>query len=103
MELRIKDHKLYLKSDRTSCSRFMANQFRLFLHSAAYVLIHSLQKEVLADTKYANSTMETIQLKILKTAAWVKELNTKIKIELPKNFANQIIQKQAFDFLCPSG
>jgi len=33
----IKDHKLYLKSDRTSCHRFAANQFRLFLHSAAYV------------------------------------------------------------------
>src|SRR5437870_5182252 len=33
----IKDHKLYLKSERTSCHRFAANQFRLFLHSAAYV------------------------------------------------------------------
>ncbi len=33
----IKDHKLYLKSDRTSCHRFEANQFRLLLHSAAYV------------------------------------------------------------------
>jgi hypothetical protein len=32
-ELYIKDHKLYLKSDRTSCHRFEANQFRLFLHS----------------------------------------------------------------------
>ncbi|HSX81539.1 MAG TPA: IS1380 family transposase [Candidatus Saccharimonadia bacterium] len=31
----IKDHKRYLKSDRTSCHRFEANQFRLFLHSAA--------------------------------------------------------------------
>ncbi|GAH00464.1 unnamed protein product, partial [marine sediment metagenome] len=29
MELRIKDHKTYLKSDRTSCNRFEANQFRL--------------------------------------------------------------------------
>src|SRR6266849_8649068 len=33
----IKDHKLSLKSDRTSCHRFEANQFRVFLHSAAYV------------------------------------------------------------------
>jgi len=31
-----KDHKRYVKSDRTSCHRFEANQFRLFLHSAAY-------------------------------------------------------------------
>jgi hypothetical protein len=36
-ENEIKDHKRYLKSDRTSCHRFEANQFRMFLHSAAYV------------------------------------------------------------------
>jgi hypothetical protein len=42
----IKDHKRYLKSDRTSCHRFEANQFRLFLHSAAYVLLDTLRREV---------------------------------------------------------
>jgi len=40
-ELRIKEHKTYLLSDRMSCNSFRANQFRLFLHSAAYVLIHA--------------------------------------------------------------
>jgi len=35
MELNIKDHKTYLLSDRMSCNSFYANQFRLFLHSAA--------------------------------------------------------------------
>ena len=103
MELRIKEHKLYLQSDRSSCSDFQPNQFRLFMHSAAYVLIHTLQKEVLSSTDYASATMNTIQLKILKTAAWVKEMKTKIKIELPGAFANIVAQKQAFDFLCPSG
>ena len=33
MELMIKDHKSALKSDRTSCNKATANQFRLFLHS----------------------------------------------------------------------
>jgi hypothetical protein len=84
MELRIKDHKLYLKSDRSSCTKFTANQFRLFLHSMAYILIHTLQKQVLTGSEYANATMKTIQLKIIKTAAWVKEMKTKIKIELPQ-------------------
>jgi hypothetical protein len=46
MENEIKDHKLYLKSDRTSCHRFEANQVRLFLHSAAYVLLDTLRREV---------------------------------------------------------
>ena len=50
-ELRIKDHKLYLKSDRSSCSKFTANQFRLFLHPMAYVLLHTLQKEMLKGTE----------------------------------------------------
>ena len=31
----IKEHKLYTKSDRTSCHRWEANQFRLFLHTGA--------------------------------------------------------------------
>src|SRR5438552_10645729 len=46
MENEIKDHKLYLKSERTSCHRFEANQVRLFLHSAASVLLDTLRREV---------------------------------------------------------
>ena len=96
MELRIKDHKTYLKSDRTSCHRFEANQFRVFLHSAAYVLMHTLQKEVLRATEFANATMETIQLKLIKVAAKVKEFKTKIKIELPRCYAEKQIQIKAY-------
>lgn len=85
-ELRIKDHKTYLASDRMSCSSFKANQFRLFMHSAAYVLIHSLQNEVLKGTEFCKATMKTIQLKLIKVAARIKVLKTKIQIELPKKF-----------------
>jgi hypothetical protein len=95
-ELYIKNHKTYLKSDRTSCHRFQANQFRLFLHSAAYVLIHQLQNSVLKGTEWAKTTMQTIQLKILKIGAKVKELKTKIKIELPTAFPQQEIIRKAF-------
>jgi len=94
-ELRIKDHKTYLKSDRMSCNSFKANQFRLFLHSAAYVLTHSLQKEALGATEYGKSTMKTIQLKILKIATRVKILRTKVKIEFPLEFP----QKKIFENL----
>jgi hypothetical protein len=85
-ELRIKDHKSYLLSDRMSCNSFYANQFRLFLHSAAYILIHTLQNEVLIGTELCKSTMKTIQLKFIKVAARVKILKTKVLIELPKEF-----------------
>ncbi|MBK3520039.1 IS1380 family transposase [Carboxylicivirga marina] len=99
MELRIKEHKLYLKSDRTSCNSFKANQFRLLLHSMAYILLHTFQKEVLGTTEFANSTFKTIQNKIIKTAACVKELKTKIKIEFPKSCPTKQIQANSFEIL----
>lgn len=65
-ELYIKDHKLYLKPDRTSCHRFGANQFRLFLHPAAYVFMHTLKTGILRDTVFSNATFETIRKEVLK-------------------------------------
>lgn len=79
----IKDHKLYLHSDRASCHRFEANQFRLFLHSLAYILFDTLRRDVLRGTELASSTIETLRLKLIKVGARVLELKTKIKIELP--------------------
>ncbi len=94
--LRIKDHKTYLQSDRMSCNSFMANKFRLFLHSAAYVLIHALQNEVLKGTEFCKATMKTIQLKLVKVAARVKILKTKVKIELPVTFYNRWVFEKCF-------
>jgi len=85
MENEIKDHKRYLKSDRTSCHRFEANQFRLLLHSAAYVLLDTLRREVLKGTPWARATMETIQLRLLKLGARVQELTDRITISLPSS------------------
>ncbi len=84
-ENEIKDHKRYLKSDRTSCHRFEANQFRLFLHSAASVLLDTLRREVFQGTSWARATMETIQLRLLKPGARVQEFTERIKISLPSS------------------
>ncbi len=86
MELYIKESKTHLLSDRMSCSRFEANQFRLFMHSAAYILLHAMREKMLQGTEYANATMKTIRLRLIKVAAYVKEIKTRIKIELPKQF-----------------
>jgi hypothetical protein len=83
MELNIKDHKTYLKSSRMSCNSFCANQFRLFLHSAAYVLMHSLQEKLLKAKGLAAVTMKTLRERFIKIAAQVRELKTKIKVEFP--------------------
>ena len=84
-ENEIKDHTRYLKSDRTSCHRFEANQFRLFLHSAAYVLLDTLRREVFKTTPWASATMETIQLRLLKLGARVQECTERITISLPSS------------------
>ena len=88
-ELYLKEHKLYLKSDRTSCHRFVANQFRVFLHSAAYVLIHGLKTNVLKTTEWVNATIVTIRLRLFKIGARIRELKTRIKIELPTSYPLQ--------------
>jgi hypothetical protein len=85
MENEIKDHKLYLKSDRASCHRFGANQLRLLLHSAAYVLLDTLRREVLRTTQWVSATMETIQLRLLKLGVRVQECKDRIKISLPSS------------------
>lgn len=82
----IKDHKTYLKSDRTSCSSFLANRFRLVLHSAAYILLHTLKTQYLKDTAFANATVNTIQLRILKVAARVRSLKTRVRFSLPFSY-----------------
>ncbi len=86
MEGDIKNHKTVLHSDRTSCHRFQAYQFRLFLHSAAYVLLHSLVSVGLKETKWVHVQFDTIQKRLLKVGARIKELATKIKIQFPSTF-----------------
>jgi hypothetical protein len=86
MENYIKDHKLFLHSDRTSCHRFEANQFRVFLHSAAYVLMHTLRTIGLRGTAWAKAQFNQIQIRILKVGARVEELKTKVRFHFPSSF-----------------
>lgn len=99
MELRIKEHKLYLKSDKSSCKSFLANQFRLFMHSAAYILLHTMQKELFKGSDFENASFKTIQNKIIKTAAWVREMKTRIKIEFPRFCPTRHVQTKSFQML----
>ncbi len=71
MENRIKEQQLGLFADRTSCHSFLANQFRLLLASAAYVLIEHLRRVGLAGTELAKAQVTTIRTKLFKIAARV--------------------------------
>lgn len=71
MENRIKEQQLHLFSDRTSCHYFLANQFRVLLSAAAYILVEHLRREHLANTELAKAEVNTIRLKLLKIGARV--------------------------------
>ena len=86
MEQMIKDHKTHLLSDRTSCHRFEANQFRLFLHSMAYVFLHALRQRHLQNTAWARAQFDTIRHQVLKIGARVRQLRTRVKLHLPTSY-----------------
>lgn len=86
MENMIKDLKLYTKSDRTSCHRWQANQFRLFLHTGAYWLLHQLRQAAPRRSLWRRATFETLRQAFLKIAVRVEELRSRIKIALPSAY-----------------
>lgn len=102
MENYIKDHKLFLHSDRTSCHKFAANQFRVFLHSAAYVLMHTLRTKGLRGTGWAKAQFNQMQIRLLKVATRIEELKTKVKFHFPSSFPLQEIYETVLRNLSPS-
>lgn len=85
MENFIKNHTTHLHSDRTSCHRFAANQFRLCLHSLAYMLLHAVQESLLVGTHYEKAYFNTIQERVLRVAARVVERATVIDFHWPSS------------------
>jgi len=73
----IKELKLELKADRLSCHRFLANQFRLLLPTAAYCLIWLLGHH-LQGTELATAQVNTLRLKLLKIGARIRESSRRI-------------------------
>ena len=86
MENMIKEHKLYTKSDRTSCHRWEANQFRLFLHTGAYWLLHQLRQAAPRRSLWRKATFETIRRAFLKIAVRIEELKSRVRIALPSAY-----------------
>src|SRR5215218_8838944 len=64
----IKAHKLHLASDRTSCCKATANQFRLLIHTAAYWLLLSLRGLAPRTSFWRNAQFDTIRLCLIKVA-----------------------------------
>jgi hypothetical protein len=85
MENRIKELKSGLAMDRTSCSRFGANQFRLLLSAAAFVVFQTLQIHA-RGTVLANAQVITLRERLLKVAVWIERSARRIVLHLPQHF-----------------
>lgn len=84
-ENRIKELKNDLAMDRTSCSRFFANQLRVLLTAAAYVLMQELRLQA-RRTECARAQVSTLRLRLLKLAAWVEVSVRRVVVHLPRSF-----------------
>jgi len=103
MENRIKEQQLFLFADRTSCSRFMANQFRLMLSSFAYVLMDGLRRLALQGTKQARARVDTIRLRLLKIATRVRVTARRVIFHLCSHCPSAALFEEAMARLCHSG
>jgi hypothetical protein len=93
-ENRIKEFKLDLAGDRLSCSTFLANQFRLVLHGAAYLLYQALQQALQAAApthELARAQVGTLRSRFLKVAARVRERCRVIRIHRCSSFPFQAL------------
>ena len=85
-ENRIKEQQLGLFADRTSCHRFVANQFRVMLAAAAYVLVSHLRRHALKETDLEHAEVGTIRLKLFKIGAWVKRSVRRIVVKMSSSY-----------------
>lgn len=88
-ENRIKEQQLGLFADRTSCHRFVANQFRVLLAAAAYVLVSHLRRHALKGTDLERAEIGTIRLKLFKIGAWVNRSVRRIVVKMSSSHAWQ--------------
>jgi hypothetical protein len=84
-EVRIDEFKNGLKADRLSCHRFVANQFRLFLHMAAYWLVLRL-REALRKTEFASMQIQQLRLRLLKIGGQVIQTARRVWFRLASGY-----------------
>jgi hypothetical protein len=85
-ENRIKELHHGLELDRTSCSRFLANQLRVQLTAAAYVLMQELRREC-RGTDCESAQVSTLRERLIKIGVWIEVSVRRIVLHFPSSFA----------------
>ena len=85
IETRIKELHYGLEIDRTSCSTFLANQFRVLLTASAYVLMQELRLKA-RWTSCARAQVQTLRERLLKIGARDVVTVRRIVLHLPSSY-----------------
>jgi Transposase DDE domain group 1 len=88
MENRIKEQG-QLFADRTSCHLFVANQFRVLLAAAAYVLVDHVRRIGLSESELEHAEVRTIRLRLFKIGAWVQKTTRRIVVKMSSSYVWQ--------------
>jgi hypothetical protein len=83
-ENRLKELKGDLAMDRTSCSSFLANQFRVLMTVAAFALFQEIRRRA---TQLARATVARFRLELIKLAARVTSSARRIVFSLARHCA----------------
>lgn len=96
-EQRMDELKNGLHTDRLSCHRFMANFFRLLLHTAAFNLLNAVRDcpEIPEQLRVAQPA--TWRLKLIKVAAEITQSTRRIVVKLAANWPWQHVYQAVAD------
>ena len=82
IENRIKELLYGLAIDRTSCTSFWANQLRVLLTAAAFVLFQELRLRA-KGTSCARAQVTTLRERLLKLGVWLERSARRVVLHLP--------------------
>jgi hypothetical protein len=101
MENRIKEVKLALFAERTSCHKWWPNQLRLLLSSLAYILIERLRALALQASELVTAQAHTIRIKIFKIGTIIVRNTRRICFLLSSYYPCKALFCQVADKLAP--
>jgi len=101
MENDIKQIQLDLFSDRMSCHKWDANQFRLLLSSISYILIERMRALCLKGTQFAKAQLGTIRLKLFKIGAVITRNTRRIHLMFASSYPYKDLFRQLVLKLVP--
>jgi hypothetical protein len=95
MENRIKE-QFSLFADRVSAETIRANQMRLYLSAAAYILVSGLRRVGLKGTELAQAQVSTIRTKLLKIGAQIRVSVRKVWVSMASSYPWQDLYQQVW-------